>query len=172
MTSGFMLSSTCLCHTSTQLSETRYGQSWSVFIILLYSLCTRVMGSRSSHVYVALSLKTSMENGRMFVNRSLWCTCDFIHDASLHQEIRRLCLLHYQRPDPRSFLLLVASVALTQGHSCLNPSVSTRLSAFRPAVPPYWCPESHQAFSHPPTSLIWSNLSWYLPEFCVKLCPI
>lgn len=132
------------------------------------------MGSRSSHVYVALSLKASMESGRMFVNRSLWWTCDFIHDASLprrwtKKEIRRLRLLHYQRPDPRSFLLLVASVALTQGHSCLNPSVSTRSSAFRPAVTLLLVPGIPSSLLAP-TNL--SNLVQFKLVFAGMLCKI
>lgn len=134
------------------------------------------MGCKSSHAFCtdAESPKGKVKN--VHQQRSLWPTRHFIHDASLpcrwttkkeksgasvSWTINDLIRTH-----ACSWLRLFA---LTQGHSCPNPSMSTRLSAFRPAVTPLLAPGIPSSLLVP-TNL--SNLVQFELVFATMLCKI
>lgn len=120
---------------------------------------------------VALPLTASMEGWSMYVDQDHLgrSVAVFVMHLFMHMEkkIMRLCLLYYHWPVPCLQMLLVAAVVLTQGHSCPNPFVSTRLSAFRPAVRPLLVPRIPSSVLAPTTL---SNLVQFELVFAGMLC--
>lgn len=187
MKSGYGLSTIPLCHESTQLSVTRNEQYWgevksapklvcfSLLGFILYARC--VMGSRSSRVCFALAvgLHWKMKNVRQQITLADWLLYSRCIVFTQMGKRKNQAPLSSALPRIWSTLIpalicgccinsrsLVSKPFCVNSFICFQAGCYTSIGARNPIKPS----------RTQPTSLIWSNLSWYLPGCCVKSCPI